>query len=208
LYDFRRSLGLLGNSKYRHLDIGSLAEVGEVALRMKPEGWKKPPLPAAVLRSFGAGRVAYFPAAVDAVLWSYAYPYQRRLLVRAIPWGERPPAPILVQAPMCVQATYFTQAEKKRRRMVLHLFNGINTTAHHGLPAMDAPLREEVIAIHGIEVRFAKNSAAPAIRAVRGCTAHPAAPVGGSHLRSSSLFGYEKPCFSRRSCVESYTGNW
>jgi hypothetical protein len=131
---------------------------GEVAVRMKPEGWKKPPAPAAVLRSFGAGRIAYFPAAVDAALWSYAYPYQRRLLVRAIQWAARVPAPILVKAPLCVQTTYFTQADKQGRRIVLHFFNGVNTTANHGLPAMDVPLREEVIAIHGIEVRFAKDA--------------------------------------------------
>lgn len=132
-------------------------QAGEVALRMKPEGWKKPAAPAAVLRSFGAGRVAYFPAAVDAGLWSYAYPYQRRLLVRALEWAARHPAPIVVKAPLCVQATYFTQADKQGRRMVLHFFNGVNTTANHGLPAMDVPLREEVIPIHGIEVQFARD---------------------------------------------------
>jgi hypothetical protein len=132
-------------------------QAGEVALRMTPEGWKKPPVPAAVLRSFGAGHVAYYPAAVDAALWSYAYPYQRRLLVGAIQWAARHPPPILVQAPLCVQVTYFTQADNRRRRIVLHFFNGVNTTAHHGLPAMDVPLREEVIPIHGIEVRFAKD---------------------------------------------------
>ena len=62
-------------------------QAGEVAVRMTPEGKKQRPTPAAVLRSFGAGRVAYFPAAVDAALWSYAYPYQRRLLIRAIEWA-------------------------------------------------------------------------------------------------------------------------
>lgn len=138
----------------------------EVALRMKPEGGKKPAVPAAVLRSFGAGRVAYFPAAVDAALWSYAYPYQRRLLARALEWAARSPAPIAVKAPLCVQTTYFTQADgaakessgTQKRRIVLHFFNGVNTTANHGLPAMDVPLREEVIPIHGIEVRFAKDA--------------------------------------------------
>ena len=133
-------------------------QTSEVALRMKPEGWKKPPVPAAVLRSFGAGRVAYFPAAVDAALWSYAYPYQRRLFVRALEWAARLPPPIVVQAPLCVQTTYFTQTDKRLQRIALHFFNGVNTTANHGLPAMDVPLREEVIPIHGIEVRFAKDA--------------------------------------------------
>ena len=134
------------------------SQAGEIALRMKPEGWIKPPPPAAVLRSFGAGRVAYFPVAVDAALWSYAYPYQRRLLVRAIEWAARIAPPILVKAPLCVQTTYFTQTDKRKRRIVLHFFNGVNTTANHGLPAMDVPLREEVVSIHGIEVRFVKDA--------------------------------------------------
>jgi hypothetical protein len=127
---------------------------GEVAVRMKPEGWTKAPLPGAVLRSFGNGRVAYLPAALDAALWSYSYPYQRRLLVRAIEWAAHAPEPVTVRAPMCVQATYFKQADKDGRRIIIHLFNGVNTTANHGNPTMDVPLREEIVPIDGIEVWF------------------------------------------------------
>ena len=126
---------------------------------MKPEGPDATLLPAAVLRTFGKGRVAYFAAAIDAALWSYAYPYQRRLLARALEWSAAKPAPIAVTAPMCVQATYFTQAEEAGRRSIIHLFNGLNTTANHGLPATEVPLREEMVPIHGIEVRF--NEQAP-----------------------------------------------
>jgi hypothetical protein len=43
---------------------------------------------------------------------------------------------------MCVQATFFTQQDKAGKRLIVHLFNGLNTTANHGLPAMDVPLRE------------------------------------------------------------------
>jgi hypothetical protein len=131
----------------------------EVGIWMKPEGPDATLLPAAVLRTFGKGRVAYFAAAIDAALWSYAYPYQRRLLARGLEWSAGKPAPIAVTAPMCVQATYFTQADEAGRRSVIHLFNGLNTTANHGLPATEVPLREEVVPIHGIEVRF--NEQAP-----------------------------------------------
>jgi hypothetical protein len=55
---------------------------------------------------------------------------------------------------MCVQATYFIQKDAGRRRVVVHLFNGVSTTASHGLPATEAPLREEVIPVHGMEVTF------------------------------------------------------
>lgn len=47
---------------------------------------------------------------------------------------------------------------RRGRRIVLHFFNGVNRSANHGLTAMDVPLREEVIPIHGIEVRFAKDA--------------------------------------------------
>jgi len=132
-------------------------DTGAVAVRMAPEGVKGTPLPAVVARAFGAGRVVYLAAAVDAALWSYAYPYQRRLLPRALTWAAGGPPPISVTAPMCVQATFFTQTDGDGRRLVLHLFNGVNTTANHGLPAADVPLREETVPIHGMAVRFERD---------------------------------------------------
>jgi hypothetical protein len=96
-------------------------------------------------------------AGIDAALWSYAYPYQRRLLARAIEWAARDAAPVSVTAPLCVQATYFTQPANGGRRTLVHLFNGVNTAANHGLPAADVPLREETIPVHGIEVTFRKD---------------------------------------------------
>ena len=73
---------------------------------------------------------------------------------RALEWAADAPFPISVTAPMCVQSTFFTQRDKDGRRVVIHFFNGGNTTANHGLPATDVPLREEVVAVHGIRVRF------------------------------------------------------
>ncbi len=133
-------------------------QADEVAVRLRPEGSAAAPLPAVVSRRFGEGRVVYFAAAVDAALWSYAYPYQRRLLARALEWAARTPAPVAVSAPMCVQTTAWTQTDGNARRLVVHLFNGVNTTANHGLPASEVPLREEVVPIAGIEVRFRKDA--------------------------------------------------
>jgi hypothetical protein len=129
-----------------------------IAIWMRPEGAGQAPLPAAVASQFGQGRVVYLAAALDAALWSYAYPYQRRLLAKALEWAASKPAPISVVAPMCVQATYFQQAEREVRRLVVHLFNGLNTTANHGLPAADVPLREETVAVHGIELHIAEEA--------------------------------------------------
>jgi hypothetical protein len=132
-------------------------EEGAVALSMSPQGQPAAQLPAVVLRPFGNGRVVYFAAAVDAALWSYAYPYQRRLLARALEWAAGRPPPVSVRAPMCVQASYFLQADRQGKRLVVHLFNGLNTAANHGLPAMDVPLREESIPVHGVQVCFARD---------------------------------------------------
>ncbi len=159
----------------------------EVVATMTPEGWTKPPLPAIVVRPYGKGRVVYMASAIDAALWSYAYPYQRRLLTRAIEWGANSPFPITIHAPMCVQTTFFEQslsntgikstpnanhatpqrptpnapfsaqrlnASTPNAQIVIHLYNALNTTANHGLPAMDIPLREETIPIHDIQIRL------------------------------------------------------
>jgi hypothetical protein len=126
----------------------------EVVARASPAGGAGPALPAVIARRFGRGRVVYLAAGLDAALWSYAYPYQRRLLARALEWAAGSPPPVAVEAPMAVQATFFEQADGEGRRVVVHLFNGIDTAAHHGLPGQDVPLREESVPVHGIRVRF------------------------------------------------------
>jgi hypothetical protein len=131
-------------------------DAGAISIWMTSEGTNDR-LPAVVHHQYGRGRCVYFAAGVDAGLWSYAYPYQRRLLTRAIAWAARERAPITVRAPMCVQVTYFTQSDPAGRRLLVHLFNGVNTTGNHGLTGTDVPLREETVPISGIEVRFAKN---------------------------------------------------
>jgi len=55
---------------------------------------------------------------------------------------------------MCVHATLMRQV-KDGERLVVHLFNDSNTTAHHALPQDDVPLREEVLPIHDIAITFA-----------------------------------------------------
>lgn len=129
---------------------------GEVVARLRPEGSTAEPTPAIVARRFGEGRVVYLAAGLDAALWSYGYPYQRRLLTRAIEWAAGQSFPISVTAPMCVQTTYWTQADDAGDGTIIHFFNGSNSTAHHGLPAAEVPLREESLPIHGISVRFTK----------------------------------------------------
>lgn len=116
-----------------------------------PEGGEV--IPAIAARQFGKGRVAYLPIGVDAALWSYSFPYQRVLLAGAIAWVASEPCPASVQAPMCIQATYYQQpGEGGGNRVVVHLFNNLDSTAGHGIPGMDVPLREESVPVHGIRV--------------------------------------------------------
>jgi hypothetical protein len=111
-------------------------------------------VPAIVTHTFGKGRVVYFAAGLDAAYYSYAYPYQRELLASAIRWAAAQPPPVEVTAPMCVQASVFRQACDGQERLLVHLFNNVNTTAFHALPADDVPLREETLPIHDIAIEL------------------------------------------------------
>src|SRR5262249_5955066 len=84
----------------------------------------------------------------------YPYPYQRLSLAHAIGWAASAPPPIAVEAPMCVHTTLMRQAKAGSERLIVHLFNDLNTTAHHALPNDDVPLREEVVSIPDIRLRF------------------------------------------------------
>lgn len=129
----------------------------EVVARMALRDQPRDALPAIVVHRFGQGRVVYLAASLDAALWSYAYPYQRQLLVRAVDLAAGQPAPVAMAAPRCVQATYWRQ-DAGGKRLVIHLFNGLDSTAHHGMPGTEVPLREEVIPIAGIKLTIRGES--------------------------------------------------
>ena len=110
-------------------------------------------MPAIIARQFGRGKVVYFPAALDSGYYLYPYPYQRLILAQAMRWVAQEPFPISVEAPMCVQSTFFRQ-QKNGERLIVHLFNGINSTAQHAFANDDVPLREESVPVHDIKLRF------------------------------------------------------
>jgi hypothetical protein len=125
------------------------------AMIMFPEG--REPIPAVVMGEQRKGRVVYMAAGFDAANFSYGYPYQRMIMAQAIKWAAREPAPVVVAAPMCVQSTVYRQKDAQGERLVVHLFNGINSASDHGLPEADVPLREEAVPVAGIKVRFQKR---------------------------------------------------
>jgi hypothetical protein len=69
-----------------------------------------------------------YGAGFDGAYDSYAYSYQRQLLRRAAEWAASEPAPIAVQAPLCVHAVPVRQV-KDGERLVIQLFNDVNTSA-------------------------------------------------------------------------------
>lgn len=125
-------------------------------LRTRTEGAKQ--MPGVVTHTFGKGKVVYFPAGFDSAYYLYSYPYQRLVLRSAIDWAASAPLPMAVEAPMCVHATLMRQT-KNGERLIVHLFNDLNTTAHHALANDDVPLREEVVPIRDIAITFAPHYA-------------------------------------------------
>ncbi len=115
--------------------------------------YSKDPVPCVSMGEQGAGRVVYMAAGFDAANYSYGYPYHRLLMAQAIRWAARTAPPVQVKAPMCIQSTFFRQ-RRDGERLVVHLFNGLNSTSDHGLPEVDVPLREEAVPVAGITVRF------------------------------------------------------
>jgi hypothetical protein len=125
----------------------------EGAIGMLAGEANEPKIPAVIARSCGKGKVVYLPAGMDSAYYLYAYPYERIILAQAMRWAAASEFGVKVQAPMCVQATFFRQ-KKEGERLVIHLFNGINSTAHHAYANDDAPLREEAVPVHDIKLRL------------------------------------------------------
>lgn len=151
-----RLAGMLGDLPvtFKGAAVAVRPTTGNVAASMIPKDQPSAEsIPAAIAREVGSGRVVYLPAALDAAYYLYPYPYQRIALENAIRWAAGGELPVEVVAPMCVQATAFRQT-RDGERLLVHLFNDVNTTAFHGLPNDDVPLREETIPIHDIDVRL------------------------------------------------------
>ncbi len=98
--------------------------------------------------------MVYLAAGFDSAYYLYSYPYERLILARAIRSVAATPFPISVDAPMCVHATYMRQSNPTGERLIVHLYNDLNSTGGHAKPDDDVPLREEIVPIHDIRVSF------------------------------------------------------
>ena len=82
------------------------------------------------------------------------YQYQRRLISNSVRWaaaGNAPP--ITVDAPLCVQAAFYTQDNPQRT--LIHLLNEVNTQANRAIPENNPPQREEILPVLDIKIRAA-----------------------------------------------------
>jgi hypothetical protein len=113
-----------------------------------------PELPAVLTHVHGEGRIVYLAAGFDAAYYLYPYPYHRLVLKHAVRWGAGTAPPVEVAAPMCVHSTVMRQRKGGINRLVVHLFNDVNTTGGHALPVYDVPLREEVLPVADIRMTF------------------------------------------------------
>jgi hypothetical protein len=113
-----------------------------------PKEW-----PLLVLNQPGLGKSVYFAADMGQAYFIAPYQYQRRLFSNAVKWaaGANQP-PVRVEAPLCVQAAFYTQQEG--RRTVVHLLNEANTTANRALPFNNPSEREETLPVFDIKVSF------------------------------------------------------
>jgi hypothetical protein len=165
VWDFAYTRGSFLDALWPLLGEGRVTFKGP-AIRVKPRegakvvamlhpraGAKGEAAPAVVENTFGKGRVVMLAAGLDAANYLTAYPYYREALRAAMEHVAPAPPLVRVTAPMCVHAVT-TRQKKDGIRLVVHLYNDVNTTAFHGLPAEDVPLREEVLPIYDIRVEF------------------------------------------------------
>ena len=92
-------------------------------------------------------------AGIDSAYYLYPYPYQRLVMAQAIRWAASAQPMLEVDAPMCVQSTIYRQ-KKDGERLVVNLYNDLNSAGNHARPDEDVPLREEIIPLYNIGVTF------------------------------------------------------
>jgi type 1 glutamine amidotransferase len=121
---------------------------------MRAKAADAPEIPCVLTHQHGLGKVVYLAAGFDSAYYMYPYPYHRLILNSAVRWTASSQPPVEVRAPMCVHSTIMRQQTDHANRLVVHLFNDVNTTGGHALPVDDVPLREEVLPISDIELTF------------------------------------------------------
>lgn len=129
------------------------ASLGSVVNPMRGFHMGHPPMevisaPSIVAHQYGAGRVVYFSAPIDAVYGAYGHPDYRRLLANAVRWAAAEAPRVEVQAPLSLEAVAFQN--EANGRMVVHLLN----RAMAGSARAKAAVIQEIVPIQDAVVRI------------------------------------------------------
>jgi len=107
--------------------------------------------PLIAINQANPGRSVYFACDIGQAYFIAPYHYQGRLISNAVRWAAKDsPPPLEIEAPLAVQAAYYTQ--NNGQRTIVHLLNELNSTANRALPENNPSMRMEVIPIHDIRI--------------------------------------------------------
>ena len=112
-------------------------------------------LPFLVRNTFGQGRVSYLPARIGQSYDRFSYPALRRILANELEWASSGKPPVRFEAPLCVQATCWTQpVADGKTRLVIQLLNETTGQGRAGLGRGAWPIREEIAKLADIRIRL------------------------------------------------------
>jgi hypothetical protein len=98
------------------------------------------------------GRSVYFACDIGQAYFIAPFHYQGKLIANAVRWAANNASPPFeIDAPLAVQAGFYTQKDGKRT--IVHLLNELNSSANRALPENNPSMRMEVIPIHDIKIK-------------------------------------------------------
>src|SRR5260370_26010123 len=134
-------------------------------MQMEKNSWgvKKTDKPGIFLRTFGKGRVVYFPWDIDRVYWEVMVDDHGRLLRNAIDWALDEERPVTVSGAGVLDVTVW----KQKNSMTVHMLNLTNSMMMH-------PSFREMIPSppHQVRLRLPEGSRVSKINFLAVVTAH------------------------------------
>jgi uncharacterized membrane protein len=107
--------------------------------------------PFIAINEANSGRSVYFACDMGQAYFIAPFHYQGKLISNAVRWAAKgSPPPFEIEAPLAVQAAFYTQ--NNGQRQIVHLLNELNSSANRALPENNPSMRMEVIPIHDIKV--------------------------------------------------------
>ncbi len=152
-----------GSDRLQYIGWMTNVEVDKGATKLGRRLCLPPEWPFMVLNKSGQGRSVYFAEDMGQAYFIAPYQYQRRLISNAVRWAAAANKPsVNVDAPLCVQAAFYTQ--KGGKRTIVHLLNEVNTSANRAIPENNPSQREETLPIADVKVSISNPSVTSAFQ--------------------------------------------